>query len=225
MKTTLLIAEDEAVLREVLTRNFREDGYHVHDVADGASALQYAREKPLDLIVLDIMMPKMNGYDVCRTLRNEGNRVPVIMLTARGESDNRIEGFECGADDYVVKPFVIEELRKRIEAVLRRTRPAPEDYITHGKWHFDFVCWYATYEHTPVPFTRKELEMLQMLLVADGAPVSRDEFLDRLWPPDTYPTTRTIDTHVLALRKKLACDKSIRIVSEHGYGYKLLRTS
>lgn len=223
MNTSILVAEDEAVLREVVVRNLRECGYNVYEAADGEAAVQCAREKPLALIILDIMMPKMNGYTMCSTLREEGNRVPIIMLTARGHINDRIEGFDAGADDYVVKPFSLEELCKRVEAILRRTQPAPEDTVIHEKWCFDFIRWCAAYNNEPIAFTRKELEMMQMLFAADGAPVSRDEFLDRLWPPETYPTTRTIDTHILSLRKKLAIDETITIQSEHGYGYKIVK--
>ena len=222
MPLTILIADDEAVLRKVLVRNFEAEGYRVLEAADGEEALQLAHSHAVALIVLDIMMPKINGYHVCSSLRKEGNRVPIIMLTARGDTNDRIDGFELGADDYVVKPFSIKELLQRVAAVLRRSQPALEQQVTRGAWTFDFARWTAAHAGVPVEFTRKELEMLQLLIARDGRPVTRDEFLDQLWPPETYPTNRTIDTHILALRKKLAQGTGLSIATEHRHGYKLV---
>jgi DNA-binding response OmpR family regulator len=222
MNYVILIAEDEMPLRRAMRKNFEAEGYRVLEAADGEEALTVAREHSVDLIVLDIMMPKMNGYDVCRTLRAEDNDVPVIMLTARAAVEDRLDGFDCGADDYLTKPFYIDELFKRVEAVLRRKEPVTEKVMHIGGWAFDFDRWTASWHEEMVPFTQRELEMLELLIQRDGKPVSRDDFLDRFWPPETYPTNRTIDTHILDIRKKLSVGEGLTIETQHRVGYKIV---
>jgi DNA-binding response OmpR family regulator len=222
MKQVILIAEDEMPLRRAMKKNFEAEGYQVLEAADGEEALNAARKHTADLIVLDIMMPKLNGYDVCRTLRAEDNDIPVIMLTARTAVEDRLDGFDCGADDYLTKPFYIDELFRRVEAVLRRKEPAAEKIVHIGDWEFDFERWTARWGEEPVLFTQRELEMLELLIQRDGKPVSRDDFLDRFWPSESYPTNRTIDTHVLDIRKKLAAGDGLTIETQHRVGYKLI---
>ena len=224
MKKVILIAEDENNLRRALVKNFIAEGYAVLESADGEEALAVTRSHSVDLIILDIMMPKMNGYDVCRSLRASGSDVPVIMLTARAAVADRVDGFDCGADDYVTKPFSIVELLKRMEAVLRRLQPPAEKVVHIGGWSFDFERWSAQWRQTDIPFTQRELEMLELLILRDGRPVSRNDFLDRFWPPETYPTNRTIDTHILDIRKKLADGEGLSIETQHRVGYKLVIT-
>ena len=221
MRKIILIAEDEQILRRVLVKNFEAEGYRVMEAADGEEALEKARRTSVDLLILDIMMPKMNGYDVCKTLREEKNDLPIIMLTARGAVEDKLDGFDSGADDYVVKPFSIEVLLRRVEAVLRRKNPPARRIVKIDGWTFDFERWTGRWKDEDLNFTQRELEMIELLIQRDGRPVSRDEFLDRFWPPDTYPTNRTIDTHVLDIRKKLAKGKGIAIETQHRVGYKL----
>ena len=220
MKTVILIAEDSHILRKAIAKNCEAEGYIVIEAADGKEALEKARRPSVDILILDIMMPKMNGYDVCKTLRKENNELPVIMLTARGTVDDKIDGFDSGADDYVVKPFSIDVLFKRIEAILRRRNPQLQRIVKIDDWEFDFERWTGSFNKEKLPFTQRELEMLELLIQKNGKPVSRDEFLDRFWPPETYPTNRTIDTHILDIRKKLAKGKGIEIDTQHRVGYK-----
>lgn len=222
MKTVVLIAEDKHILRKAIAKNFDAEGYKVLEAADGEEALKKARRPSIDILILDIMMPKMNGYDVLKTLRKEKNELPVIILTARGTIDDKIDGFDSGADDYVVKPFSIDVLFKRVEAILRRRSPVAKKIVEIGDWKFDFERWTAFLKKENIKFLQRELEMLELLIQKDGKPVSRDEFLDRFWSPETYPTNRTIDTHILDIRKKLAKGKGIEIETQHRVGYKVV---
>ena len=224
MKKIILIAEDNHVLRKAIAKNFEAEGYNVIEAADGKEALDKARNPAVDLLILDIMMPKMNGYDVCKSLRNEKNDLPVIMLTARGTVDDKIDGFDSGADDYVVKPFSIDVLFKRVEAILRRKNPEAKQIIKSGDWEFDFNKKSAICKKQNITFSAREFEMLELLIMKNGKPVSRDEFLDRFWQPNTFPTNRTIDTHILEIRKKLALGKGIEIETKHKIGYKIKLT-
>jgi len=221
MKSVVLIAEDKHILRKAIAKNFEAEGYKTLEVADGEEALKKARGPSVDILILDIMMPKMNGYDVLKTLRKEKNELPVIILTARGTIDDKIDGFDSGADDYVVKPFSIDVLFKRVDAILRRRKPPTQKTKKIGDWEFDFERWTGSFKKENIKFLHRELEMLELLIQRDGKPVSRDEFLDRFWPPETYPTNRTIDTHILDIRKKLAKGKGIEIETQHRVGYKI----
>ncbi len=221
MKSVVLIAEDKHILRKAIAKNFEAEGYKILEAADGEAALEKARHPSVDILILDIMMPKMNGYDVLKNLRKEKNELPVIILTARGTIDDKLDGFDSGADDYVVKPFSIDVLFKRVEAILRRKKFKTQKIIKIGNWEFDFERWTASFKNEKINFLQRELEMLELLIQKDGKPVSRDEFLDRFWPSETYPTNRTIDTHILDIRKKLAKGKGIKIETQHRVGYKI----
>jgi DNA-binding response OmpR family regulator len=164
MKKIILIAEDNHVLRKAVAKNFEAEGYNVVEAADGKEALDKARNPAVDLLILDIMMPKMNGYDVCKSLRNEKNDLPVIMLTARGTVDDKIDGFDSGADDYVVKPFSIDVLFKRVEAILRRKNPGMEQIIKSGDWEINFDKKSAICKKQNITFSAREFEMLELLI-------------------------------------------------------------
>ena len=220
MKSVVLIAEDKHILRKAIAKNFEAEGYKILEAADGEEALKKARRPSVDILILDVMMPKLNGYDVLKTLRKEKNELPVIILTARGTIDDKLDGFESGADDYVVKPFSIDVLFKRVEAILRRRNFKAQKIVKIDGWEFDFDRWTASFKNEKISFLQRELEMLELLIQKDGKPVSRDEFLDRFWPPETYSTNRTIDTHILDIRKKLAKGKGIEIETQHRVGYK-----
>ena len=222
MTYVILVAEDELPQRIGLIRHLEEAGYRTVEAADGQEALDAIAHKTVDLAILDIMMPKINGYEVCRTMRDDGCSVPVILLTARAALDDRLDGFDCGADDYVTKPFAVEELLKRISAILRRSAPKQEAVST-GDWTFDFSRGTAVCGKKAVEFTHRELAMLELLIARDGQPVSRDEFLDRFWPEDSSPTNRTIDTMILGIRHKLEAGYGITIETVHRVGYRVMK--
>jgi len=220
MTYVILVAEDELPQRVGLVRHLEEAGYKTVEAADGREALDKALNTTVDLAILDIMMPKISGYDVCRTLREKGSNMPVIILTARAALDDRLDGFDCGADDYVTKPFSIEELLKRISAILRRTAPRDET-VAIGNWTFDFMRGTVECGDTPVEFTQRELAMLELLISREGQPVKRDEFLDRFWSADAHPTNRTVDTLILSIRHKLGGGKGLAIETVHRVGYRI----
>ena len=223
----ILIIEDEPDLLRGLEINLRAEGYEVLSAARGDTGLELAlRERP-DLVLLDIMMPGMNGFDVCRELRRKGFEAPVIMLTAKGEEVDRIVGLEIGADDYVTKPFSIRELLARIRVRLRRHSPAP--VASGGKLRFgdvevDFDKQEAFRGGERVELTGKESEVLRLLSRRRGEIVTRDRLLEEVWGYETYPTTRTVDNHILRLRQKLEEDPGNprHILSVYGEGYKFI---
>lgn len=218
----ILIAEDEKALLLALKDVFTSLGYQVFVALDGAMALHQARLVAPDILLLDIMMPKMNGYEVCRTLRGEMNNMPIIMLTALAKLNNRLDGFDCGADDYVTKPFEMAELIKRVAALVRRSNCHQRQIFEEGGWLFDFAKHKASFEKQTIDFSTTELKMLELLCENFEKPVSRDEFLARCWPPDAFPTNRTIDTSIARIRTKLANGKGLKIDTIFKSGYQLL---
>src|SRR5574341_946432 len=221
----ILIIEDEPDMARGLEDNLAFEGYDVHVETDGLSGLNYALSQPVDLILLDLMLPKMPGYEVCKTLRAKGNNTPIIMLTAKGQEIDKVLGLELGADDYVTKPFSLRELLARIHAFLRRhgasTAP-PADTYTFGKIVLDFKHYRATNAGEEIALTPKEFEILHYLIAHRGQTVPRAELLDKVWGIEDYPTTRTDDNHILKLRKKIEKDPSNPdfIITVHGLGYK-----
>ena len=223
----ILIIEDEPDMARGLEDNLTFEGYEVHVEADGLAGLNYAVANPVDLILLDLMLPKMPGYEVCKTLRAKGNNTPVIMLTAKGQEIDKVLGLELGADDYVTKPFSLRELLARIHALLRRYGSAtaqPSDTYTFGELVLDFTHYHATKAGEAIELTPKEFEILRHLITHRGKTVSRDELLDKVWGIEEYPTTRTVDNHILKLRKKIEKDPANPdfIITVHGIGYKFL---
>ena len=221
----IVIVEDEHAMRVALRDLLDSEGYRTQCAADGAVRLEMVVAEKPDLILLDVMMPKLDGYALCEELRRLGIRTPVLMVTAKGQVPDRVTGLDSGADDYLVKPFSTDELLARIRALLRRTqadRRAPRA-ITLGEVRIDLVKLTAQRGNDPLSLAAKEFAMLRLLAEAEGEPVSRQRFLDLVWGATTFPTTRTVDNHIVALRAKVEDDpKNPRwIVTVHGVGYRL----
>ncbi|HOL70290.1 MAG TPA: response regulator transcription factor [Bryobacteraceae bacterium] len=228
MSLILAIEDDPAILRG-LADNLRFESYDVLTATDGESGYRLVREKNPDLIILDLMLPKLSGYEICRKLRAEGVSTPILMLTARGEEADRVLGLDLGADDYVSKPFSIRELMARIRALLRRA--APPKALPHELRFDDVVVNFLSYEGTkggkPLEMTRKEFNVLRLLASRAGEVVTRDDLLNEVWGYENYPTTRTVDNHIASLRAKLERDPAQpeRIRTVHGVGYKFVPPS
>jgi len=221
----ILIVDDEPEMVRGLEDNLRFEGYQTLSAGDGKGGLALALTEAPDLVLLDIMMPGMSGWDVCRELRQKGLDIPVIMLTARGEEVDRVLGLELGADDYVTKPFSLRELLARIRAVLRRPGPRQKfEEFAFGDVRLHLRARQAFKAGKEVRLTRKEFELLRYLGEHRGEVVTRDRLLDEVWGYDQYPTTRTVDTHILRLRQKFETDPEhpAYIVTAHGQGYRFV---
>jgi DNA-binding response OmpR family regulator len=222
--THVLVVEDDPAILRGLTDNLTFESYDVVTATDGETAYRLIRERKPDLVLLDLMLPHMSGYELCRKLRTEGLTMPIVMLTARGEESDRVLGLDLGADDYVTKPFSVRELLARIRAVLRRARhdrPMPDEM----RWEeivVDFRRFETTKRGKPVDMTRKEFGLLRLLGSRGGEVVTREQLLDEVWGYDAMPTTRTVDNHVASLRAKLEADPSQprHLVTVFGVGYK-----
>lgn len=230
-KKTVLIVEDEKNIVDIIRFNLQRTGYNTLEAYDGEAGLAMAREKKPDLILLDVMMPKMMGFDVCRALRAEGDNVPVIILTAREEEEDKILGLEIGADDYITKPFSMRELLARVKAVLRRSTKdgqkdkSHEEALTIGGLRLDFSSYQAWLHDKPIALTPKEYELLKLLVTNPGRAFSRDELLERIWGYEYYGDTRTVDVHIRHLRAKLKDDPTVSdaIETVRGVGYRFAR--
>jgi DNA-binding response OmpR family regulator len=223
----ILIIEDEAQMRSGLKDNLEFEGYAVDVAEDGQSGLDKSLNKSYDLIILDVMLPKLSGFDVCRKIREKGIKTPILMLTAKGEEIDKVLGLELGADDYVTKPFSLRELLARVKAILRRTDESSskaQQKITIGKLEIDFNSYTAMVEGKSVAMTHKEYEIVKYLWQHKGATVSRDNLLEEVWGYDDYPTTRTVDNFILKLRQKIEINpnRPKHILTVHGIGYKLV---
>jgi two-component system alkaline phosphatase synthesis response regulator PhoP len=219
----ILIVDDEPQIVRGLEDNLRFEGYQTSTATDGYQALAVAAREAPDLILLDIMMPGMSGWDVCRELRGKGIDVPIIMLTARGEETDRIRGLELGADDYITKPFSLRELLARVRAVLRRPGPRHKvEEFAFGDARVRPRGRQAFRGGREVTLTRKEFDLLVYLLEHRGEVVTRERLLEEVWGYERFPTTRTVDTHILRLRRKFERDpeRPEFIVTHHGQGYK-----
>lgn len=225
----ILLVEDNANLAFGLSRSLQAEGFEVHVEGDGASGLARAIEIKPDLIVLDLMLPEMDGYTVLEKLRDADNRVPVLILTARGEETDKIAGFRLGADDYVTKPFSLTELIARVQAILRRARgpeaPAAMAIEQFGSIMIDPSSRLVTRNGTPVPLTPKEFDLLLTLARRNGAVASRLQLLKEVWGHQAEVMTRTVDIHVAELRRKLEVDPSDpkHILTVWKAGYRLER--
>jgi len=227
MTQTILIVEDEADLARGLEINLRREGYEVLKAGTGDHGLHLALNENPDLILLDVMLPGMNGFDVCRQLRQKGFDAPIIMLTARGEEIDRVLGLELGADDYVQKPFGLRELIARIRVRLRRSKPAASPPVSHycfGTVELDFEKCRVTRSGKALDLTAKELEIMKLLVRNRNQNVTRDRLLNEVWGYESTPTTRTVDNHILRLRQKLENDPASPeyILSVYGEGYKFV---
>ena len=221
----ILIIEDETPMRTALSDVLEAEDYRVITAADGEAGLARAIAEKPDLILLDIMMPKLDGFAVCAELRRLSNPVPILMLTAKGQVEDRVTGLDVGADDYLVKPFSTEELLARVRALLRRTlrQSKAPTLLKLGDTEIDLVRQTAMRRRKQIHLTAKELAMLRLMAAEPGEPVTRERFLDVVWGYAAFPTTRTVDSHVASLRRKIESDpESPRwIKTVHGVGYKL----
>jgi len=204
----VLLIEDETPLRVAVRDALADEGWRVITAADGQEGFDKALTEKPDLIVLDIMLPKLDGYALCRELRRLGHRVPVLMLTARGLVEDRVHGLDAGADDYLVKPFSLAELKARIRALRRRSQHEEEQPAgaSFGDVQVDLVRRNVTRRGREVPLTAKEFGVLALLIQHAGQAVSREQFLDLVWGHTAFPTTRTVDNHIGRLRNKLEPD-------------------
>ncbi len=222
-----MIIEDEEDLVKGLKLNLADEGYEVDWAADGAEGLRKALEETPDLIILDIMLPEMDGLEVCRELRQKNIGIPIIMLTAKGEEVDKVVGLEIGADDYITKPFSVRELLARIKAHLRRVEREEQTIpkiFSFGDVEIDFAHFKARSKGKELDLTSIEMEILKYLITHRGEVVTRDDLLDKIWGYDSYPTTRTIDNHILKLRKKIEEDPAHPeyILSVYGEGYRFV---
>jgi DNA-binding response OmpR family regulator len=222
MKTILLVDDDDT-LRKTLAYNLAQDDYKVIQSGDGAEALTLAREHTPDLIVLDVMLPTLDGLSVCRIVRNESD-VPIMMLTARGSEVDRIVGLENGADDYITKPFSLGEFLARVRAIMRRvpSARATTNKLESGDLAMDLIARRVTRNGEELRMTHKEFDLLATLMRNQGAVLSRDLLLERVWGYDYSGQTKTVDVHVRWLREKIEDDASnpLRIVTVRGVGYR-----
>jgi DNA-binding response OmpR family regulator len=225
MNSRILIIEDERPMRTALADCLEAEGYRVLTAADGEAGLDRALEEKPDLILLDIMMPKLDGFALCAELRRLGHLVPVLMLTAKGQVEDRVRGLDVGADDYLVKPFSTEELLARVRALLRRVQQPGQQLktLTLGDVRLDFVALQARRGKQPLHLTAKEFATLRLLAESAGEAVTRERFLDVVWGVTAFPTTRTVDNHIASLRAKIEPDPDAPrwIKTVHGVGYRL----
>ena len=223
--TKVLVIEDEEGIGSALEYQLAREGYDVTWVQDGAVGLETFETSGADLIVLDLMLPTMSGEDVCRTIRKT-SAVPVIMLTAKGDEVDRVVGLELGADDYVTKPFSTRELMARVKAVLRRGRPVDEnsDVLEGGGIRLDVERVEVTVRGEPVHLTRKEFEVLELLMRNAGRVLARDTLMEQVWGADYFGDTRTLDVHIKRLRAKCELDPHDpkHLVTVRGIGYKFV---
>jgi len=223
----VLVVEDDEAMAVALRDGFTYEGHEVTVARDGEAGLQHAREDRPDIMILDVMLPKLTGLEVCKTLRGEGSELPIIMLTARGQEIDKVLGLKLGADDYVTKPFSFMELMARVEAVLRRSQPGsgtPSAMHEFGDVIVDVDRHEASKGGQPLELTPREFRLLGYFLAHQGEVVSREELLDAVWGYDTIPFTRTVDTHIAKLRKKIENDPSDpqHLITVHRLGYKFV---
>jgi DNA-binding response OmpR family regulator len=222
----ILVVEDEPNMVAGLRDNFEFEGYEVITAHDGIEGLEKALAESPDLVVLDVMMPRMSGLEVCRQLRAQRASIPIIMLTARGQEVDKVVGLELGADDYVTKPFSIRELLARVRAILRRTAAIPKNQDQHsfGDVEVDLHRRRVLRSGKLLDISSKEFELLKYFICHSGETLSRDRLLEDVWGYDNYPTTRTVDTHLVRLRQKLEPDpeQPQYFLTVHGTGYQFV---
>ena len=222
MTRRILVVEDEPGIALALEDDLTREGYAVEVVSDGAVATRRAREAPFDLILLDVMLPTRDGFDVCRDLRTSGIHTPIIMLTARAQELDKVVGLDLGADDYVTKPYSPRELRARIKAALRRTGTDPPDVYTFGDVQVDFSRYELRRDGTVIELTALEFKLLSAFIRHQGRVLSRQHLLDAVWGHATFVTDRVVDNQVANLRKKIepVSGEPRHIVSVRGAGYR-----
>lgn len=227
----ILVAEDDPHIRAGLADTLESEGYRVTVAEDGREAIALFNRGGVDLVLLDIMMPGKSGYDVCREIRATDSRIPVIMLTAKGEEIDKVVGLELGADDYITKPFGVHEFLARIAAVLRRaqlgststdsSKEVPENFL-FGGFSVDVKCYQITRDGSVFPLSAKEMALLRIFHARPNEVLTRDVLLGEVWGMAYYGTTRTLDQHIAQLRKKVEADPSNPqiITTVHGIGYR-----
>lgn len=224
----ILLVEDEQGLIVTLTDRLTSEGFDVASAADGRIGFELAASEKFDIILLDVMLPHKNGYDIARDLRQKGIETPILMLTAKGETIDKVLGLKLGADDYLTKPFEVIELLARIEALLRRSstqvEAAPNGAFRFGNIGVDFKRAEVTRDNSPVELSAMEFRLLQFFIENRGTVHSRDDLLDAVWGYDAMPTTRTVDVHIAWLRQKLEDNPRHPqyIQTVHGFGYKFV---
>ncbi|MGE9271493.1 MAG: response regulator transcription factor [Verrucomicrobiales bacterium] len=222
----ILIIEDELAMRSALVETLSSEGYHIRAANNGETGLELACTEPFDLILLDVMMPGLNGYEVCRSIRKRANQTPILMLTAKGLVEDRVEGLDCGADDYLVKPFSLRELLARVRALLRRLerRDTLPPRVQLGCITIDFEQNALVGQESQHELTPKECGILRLLLSRPGETISRETFLDVVWGYHAYPSTRTVDNFIASLRSKIEPDPTAprHLLTVRGKGYRLV---
>ncbi len=222
----ILIAEDEPDMAMGLRDNLQFEGFEVLSAADGEQALEIAKTQRPDLILLDVMMPKMDGFEVCKSIRESGFNVPIIMLTARSQEMDIVRGLELGADDYITKPFSIRELLARIKVSLRHSGAAPSTsrVLNVGESEIDLIKGVVLRGDQKFSLGYFEIELLKMLTERAEQPVPRAELLEKIWGLDAFPTNRTVDNHIVSLRRKIEIDAKDpqHIITVHTIGYKFV---
>jgi DNA-binding response OmpR family regulator len=222
--TKVLVVEDDPGILRTVADNLRFEKYDVITAGDGETAYVLQQQQQPDLIVLDLMLPRVSGQELCRRLRAEDVQVPVLVLTARGEEADRVGGLDMGADDYVTKPFSVPELMARVRALLRRSSSGLASMLTFGDVEVDFRSHTAVRGGRPVEMTRKEFALLRFLASHLDTVITRDELLNKVWGLEAYPVTRTVDNHIASLRAKLEADpaRPVYIQTVFGVGYKFV---
>jgi len=228
MAKKILIIEDDPGIQLSLKDEFESEGFDVYSADDGLAGLEMIEQNPPDLIILDLMLPFQNGYEICKKLRQEGNNVPIIMLTVKDQEVDKVLGLELGADDYVTKPFSLRELLARVHALLRRSAEnIPESSVfSIGDTVFDLKKYEALKKGKEIEYTTLEFQMVKLLYERRGQVVTREDFLNDIWgEQNTVVTERTVDSHIANIRKKLEDDPSDPryILSVRGVGYKLAK--
>ncbi len=226
MKGKVLVVEDEEVMSIALRDGLESEGYFVQVAKDGEAGLRLAIEMDFDLIILDVMLPKLSGIDFCKQYRSSGRVTPIIMLTARGQELDKVIGLRSGADDYVTKPFSLLELLARIEAVLRRalTKIEKVEAYQFGDVLLNFKKYEAMKSGFPIELSPREFKILKYLIEHRGEVITRDQLLDNVWSYDSFPMTRTVDTHIAKLRHKIETtpNNPRYLITVHGVGYRFI---
>jgi DNA-binding response OmpR family regulator len=225
MRGNVLFVEDEEALQMTVGDRLRNEGYAVEYAANGDEGFEKATQLPFDLIILDVMLPKRDGFDVCKGIREAGLITPILMLTARGQTSDKVSGLKIGADDYVTKPFNMLELMARVEALMRRAPIRPPEQaggMDFGSIHVDLVGTEVTQNGRPVNLSAREFQLLRYLVDHRGATVSREELLKQVWGYSADIYTRTVDVHIASLRQKLEEDPKQPkfVLTVQGFGYK-----
>lgn len=221
----IAVIDDDESVKSSLVMNLELEGFKVVSAPDGEEGVKLVVEHKPDLIILDVMMPKKDGLQVCRELRNQGISTALILLTARSAEVDKVLGLELGADDYLAKPFGMRELIARIKALLRRTQATQDvDHIQFDNIAVDFKAYKAERSQEPLELSAREYRLLRYLVAKKGAVVTRDELLDEVWGYNSYPSTRTVDNHIARLRQKIEdnVDSPRHILTVHGVGYKFV---